>query len=530
MMLRFGWAVATARTAAREEGLKSLEQIADRGGPYARRAALARAEAAAAENDYRGAVGFLVPVATASGGSADPYHAEVCRQSILYAVKGGFREQAEALAKKLFSANQGAGVELILGCLLAEQGDYPAALPYLERNEASSDVPASWWDTSGEETGAAATQNRAAKRLLAQVYLRITHQHCRAGEFPRAVEVLNKAIRNDREQMDLRQYLRLAKAASENARMDVDEKLIEMLDKLHDETRTDPLLLRSRTVAHHRRGYELAKDGNHGRARPFLRQAHELWGKHIRARQQFWSQYVAEYNRGKEYQLQMSSDELEKQVVLRLAGLCIAMCDDRLRLLQFNEARDYWRDAVGLAGKDEALRLFKELVNVDAIANTLDPKKNLDKVRSLFQFVYDEIDRNPEYGTLLANLAANEKAMKSQHVLDEGLTRLKAGNAAAFLILLREAADASDEIRGVATQIQRLGTAVLDEIVRQFNRHPLVVALRPAVPAAMIDNVLWNTVIAFAVGAQQIPGGIRVPVVTILMDKVLELVFQAIKK
>ena len=49
-------------------------------------------------------------------------------------------------------------------------------------------------------------------------------------------------------------------------------------------------------------------------------------------------------------------------------------------------------------------------------------------------------------------------------------------------------------------------------------------------PARLIDNFLWNLVIAYSMAAEQIPGGVNSQHVRPLMDVIVDMVFKAIVK
>ena len=134
------------------------------------------------------------------------------------------------------------------------------------------------------------------------------------------------------------------------------------------------------------------------------------------------------------------------------------------------------------------------------------------------KWLYEHVAAKEEYQTMMANLA-----------LEQALKALRENRISAFFDLFDEASTVQPELRSLAPKVRALGSSVVSEIVRAFNRHPLA-QLAAATNPSMGPSLLLSTVIAFASVNDQSAVPLTASHVGMLIDTVIQAVLQSQKK
>jgi tetratricopeptide (TPR) repeat protein len=506
--LRFARALASSRTRTGKAGTAELERVFAQGGRYAVRAALALASAAAETKHFERAVETLLTAARLPGAKKNKYYGELCCKAVLYSVRAGNVPRARELAAELLERSKGYA-DVLVGSLIADDGDFVTALPYLDAG-----VP-----QDGKRT--------SETLLLEQVYRRAAYQLCEKKQFESAAETLERAI--DRGQNGpVHQFARLAQAASKNAATSerIDEPVLRLLDELYRQgDRSEAMLVRSVAVAYHRRAYELATAGQHAESRRYWSRAHQLWIQEIRGKGQFWTDFISTYNRGQQYKLESNAPELEEHMLRQMGGLCVSFCGAMLEGRRgepqkrravdaddwdgestygveggaagrsgrfgdcdpnFDDAEFYFKEAKQLAGQAKAVEMFKEIVDVNAIIRVLDAGRNPSRAYHLFKFLYDKIDRSDEYKKAVGNAA-----------LGVAVDALQSDNVSLFMEWLDKAADHDSDMRTIRLVVRQLGQPMITRVLSRMSELGVRAVLRAKQPQ-MAGQFLLAAVVAVA--------------------------------
>lgn len=519
--LRFARGLASVLAGDRGDGLNDLNTIASGEGRFALRAALALAAAEANDGKIAAALNRLVSVVRRPGARDDEYFGEVGSRAILYAIRVGQMELAENLATALF-ADMALPTPLLLGCLLAEEGEYAAALAQFENPAAASP-----------------RFKEQRQTLLHATSCRLAYDCFKKGAYDEAKEVVTRALKRT-DDPDLRQFGKLLVTAAHNlSTADIGDPVLRLLDELVESAgRPEPMLVRSALVAYHRQAFQLALVGRHPSSRKYWDRASVLWKDHIEGQGRFWKGYLADYNRGKDYTLKSTISEVEQRIRRRLAGLYVMLCqavllgriegaseedeidrevpaasnaslNEELEALEETPAtyglseddpaqddndrvvglfRYYWKRAWNITGKQGAVELFKEIVDVPALVGKLDAEQNPEQVFALYRILHDFIDpTREEYRAGLASLSIRLalKALQQDRIKD-------------FFEYLRTAGSVDADYRSLSNNVRALRKSVVSLIVREFQGCATVQKLRRKGSEEALNLLLFRVIGIYA--------------------------------
>jgi tetratricopeptide (TPR) repeat protein len=544
--VQFAHALSALRAGAPGQAADALQRLSRGGGAYALRSALALSASHADRAEYANAIGILMAALKAVQGARDPYQDDACRNAVLYALRTGDAAWAKRLAFELFAGgNAGSpsarGGNLMLGCLLVDGGDYDQALPYLEQ--------------AVEETRGKGAQSGGVGQLLRQVYRRAAHQRAQKQDFAALNELLERALRRQ-DDADLKELQKLAQTASQSGALgdEPDDQVVRQLDDLHrSSAQPDVGLVRSAMVVHHRRACSLSRSGQHRPARDHWREAHQIWVRQVARRPAFWKDYLASYNAGKQYQVQMNETDLETALQRRMAGLCIVRAGQSIEQQDYDEAQFFWDEACKVAPQAVCTELFHEVVDVREMSARLNLRTNPQALVRLYRFLYDKIDPCEEYRKELEQLQiveavdaikkgdlaaarqfgrtanADMRKILVNVAVDQAIQAFKAGNFSQCHNLLAFAGEYDSDWVRLGGRVRGMSNEVLRAILGAFQVHPLIRVLAQANPDKA-DIALFQIVMSYAEFNTKVPGGLRPQIVYDTVQKVIDAVLEDMLK
>jgi len=507
-------AICELKTAQAASALTELARIAQGQGRYAVRAALVLSAERAADKRFDEAAATALRAVRAPGAKKDPYYGAACCQVVLCTFWNRKVEAAKQLATRLLGGGETGQADAILGTLLAHEGHFEEALPYLENG-----VPATGRPTVGS-------------RVLSWVYRQIAARQCEQRDFRAAAGLLRRASARDNDPQ-LRQFAELTAAASQagHGREEINEETVHLLSELYHTSRsTDPMIVRAVGLAYQLVGRELTQNGRSEQARAYWHRADILWVQQIARDEDFWREYIDRYNEGKQYLLTIPPAELRAQVFRRMAGLHLSIMRDALvgkgrwvdgrgkaasddQLL--DEALNHWNESRRLVGEVDAPELFDEVVQVDALVKELDPNRQPDRVYRLLEWVHKHVSAKEEYVGAISNLAFRQ-----------AIESLKSGDVSTFLDRLDVAAAADAELQPVARKAKSLGRSLISQVLSEVHRHPIGIAVRDKRPD-MYGQVLLRAVMVFA--NSDLPFGFGPQHVRLAMNHVMTIVTEDLR-
>lgn len=564
--LQFAWGLSALQTDRAGQAGETLGQLARGGGPYALRAALALSAGHIERGEYQPAVTVLMAARKFPDAPKDPHYGELCRTAVLSALRSGDNDWAKRLALGLYGGGSGLGANLLLGCLLAETGDYEQALPLLEKaDDEAHGRPAG--KRAGpltvlllEQPEEGASGRDRPRELLGQIYRLAVRQRCEKEDYDGMKELLQRALKRQ-EDAELHKLHKLVTTASRagvlgNGTDDgqSDDQIIPLLDELHGAAaKPDIHLVRSTMVAHHRKACALAKEGKHKPARNHWERAHGIWAKQIADKKAFWKDYRDACNDGKQYQIQMSEADLGKTLQRRMAGVCVGLTGKAVAQQGYDEAEFYWDEARKIAPDSVCKELFKEVVNVVDLVAQFNVRTNPGKVVRLYRFLYEKIDHCEEYRKELEQLEIVEavegikqgeydlarkmgkkgsketRKILADHALENAIQALKGNEIRRCHRLLELTGEFDSDWIKLAAKIKLLGDTVLNVIVSGVQGHDLVKVLVLANPAKA-DVILFQVVLGYAEINVQMTGGLDAYKVRQTLDQVIMAMVQAMLK
>ena len=175
----------------------------------------------------------------------------------------------------------------------------------------------------------------------------------------------------------------------------------------------------------------------------------------------------------------------------------------------------HWNAAKTLVGQKRSTELFEDIVDVDELMRSIDPRRQPDKALAVLAWIYNYVDNSEVYKNQIINIS-----------FDRALDALTIQQVSAFYSNLEYASKFDPELNGLLQKVRRLSESMIRAIVRETALHPIGRAIKE-VRNEMFPTVVLRAVLAFA--NSDLPYDFQPHHVRIVIDDVLDAVTEDLR-